>query len=695
MIPALFEPGLCAHLAAAELRLRFGALLRGVRAAVARRDARIEALAHPELAHLSVTAQHAQVLLAEAEGFVARGRAYGPGTALTWTEQDQLVALHERAGAAGLQLPGAILTERGLSGPDLELLVLTAAPALDPTFGALYGYLNDLRSCSACTPTLAADVLATDADHEQQVLTACGPYGTLRADGWVIASQVDRGVTTLLRPAEGVLELLIGASVDAGLLGRERPLTMARPSPAAAPPVLPDLAAAFQAGRVDVVGLWGPERSGQPRVVAALAGDRPLLHMADSDGAADIEVALQRAALNDAVCVLAVPANPVEAVQLAERVARSRVPTILVCSEPLRVPELMQCRQFAELSLPTPTYADRRRNWSEAFPHLDPAGVDDLAGRFRLLPEEIEAVARLDATCASWATNGDRPAVGTLAGVVSRRRSPQVAAIRTPRRGLDLLVLPASERAQVLEVAAAARAWPRVADAWRLDRFGNPGIVALFTGEPGTGKTMAAEVVAFEIGLDLMEVDLSRLVSKWLGETEKHLDAVFTEAEASNCVLFFDEADSIFGQRGEVTRGSDRYANLEVGYLLQRLERFEGLAILASNLRANLDPAFTRRFHHVVHFPRPAEAERHRLWQIALGPPVELAEPIDLDILAGIDLTGASIAAIIRCASLAADGPDGPASLTAADLITATRKQFQREARLPPSEQFGMYARLL
>ena len=143
-----------------------------------------------------------------------------------------------------------------------------------------------------------------------------------------------------------------------------------------------------------------------------------------------------------------------------------------------------------------------------------------------------------------------------------------------------------------------------------------------------------------------------------------------------------------------MTRGADRYANLEVGYLLQRLERFEGLVILASNLRANLDPAFTRRFHHVVHFPRPAEPERRRLWEVALGPPVELAEPVDIGCLAGLDLTGAGIAAIGRsAAALATAG--SPAPLTVADLLTATRKQFQREARLLPREQLGTYSRLL
>jgi len=150
----------------------------------------------------------------------------------------------------------------------------------------------------------------------------------------------------------------------------------------------------------------------------------------------------------------------------------------------------------------------------------------------------------------------------------------------------------------------------------------------------------------------------------------------------------------IFGQRGEVSHGSDRYANLEVGYLLQRLERYEGLVILASNLRANLDPAFTRRFHHVVHFPRPGEEERLRLWELALADPVRLAEPLELERLATLDLTGAGIAAIVRSAALAAHADDRDA-LTAVDVLTATSKQFQREARLLPRELLGPYAALV
>jgi SpoVK/Ycf46/Vps4 family AAA+-type ATPase len=246
----------------------------------------------------------------------------------------------------------------------------------------------------------------------------------------------------------------------------------------------------------------------------------------------------------------------------------------------------------------------------------------------------------------------------------------------------------------VLQVAEDFRAWPHVAEAWRLDRFGSAGITALFAGPPGTGKTLAAEVIAGEIGLDLMVVDLSLLVSKWVGETEKNLDAVFTEAGASHCVLFFDEADTLFGRRGEVSRGADRYANLEVGYLLQRLDRYDGLVVLATNLRDQLDEAFTRRFQHLVHFPRPGPVERRRLWELVLGEPVVLDGPVDLDVLTELDLTGAGIAAVVRSAALAAHHDSRPA-LRMADLVRAVSRQFQREARLVPRDLLAAYAELL
>ncbi|WP_249027319.1 ATP-binding protein, partial [Amycolatopsis lexingtonensis] len=173
--------------------------------------------------------------------------------------------------------------------------------------------------------------------------------------------------------------------------------------------------------------------------------------------------------------------------------------------------------------------------------------------------------------------------------------------------------MPDAQLAQIEEIASAFRAWPRIAETWGFARKTTTGgVKAMFTGEPGTGKTMSAEVVTGILGLELLKVDLAQVVSKWVGETEKNMEEVFRQAEDSHAVLLFDEADALFGKRGEVKQGTDRYANLEVGYLLQRLEASNGLIILTSNLKENIDPAFTRRFHFVVHFPRPGVAERRR-----------------------------------------------------------------------------------
>src|SRR6202012_1910910 len=158
------------------------------------------------------------------------------------------------------------------------------------------------------------------------------------------------------------------------------------------------------------------------------------------------------------------------------------------------------------------------------------------------------------------------------------------------------------------------------------------GIAALFTGSPGTGKTLAANVIAEELSIDLFQVDLSAIVDKYIGETEKNLERVFTSAEALNVVLFFDEAAALFGIRSEVRDSRDRYANREVAYLPQRMEQFDGITILATNLRGNLDQAFSRRMSFIVHFPDPDPATRGRLWQAHLDqlPELDAADPADL-----------------------------------------------------------------
>ena len=238
----------------------------------------------------------------------------------------------------------------------------------------------------------------------------------------------------------------------------------------------------------------------------------------------------------------------------------------------------------------------------------------------------------------------------------TRVRPGALARRLKPRAGWADLVLPPAQVAQLQALVAAVRQRSLVLDDWGFAHRSTRGLgtLVLFAGASGTGKTLAAEVVAHELGLDLLHVDLSQAVSKYIGETEKNLGAVFDAAEAGSAVLLFDEADTLFGKRTEVRDSHDRYANLEVGYLLQRTEEFRGLAVLTTNARSAVDQAFLRRLHAVVTFPYPDVGARARLWELAFPP----GTPLDIDVrgLAQTDVPGGAIfAAALVAAYLAAD----------------------------------------
>jgi SpoVK/Ycf46/Vps4 family AAA+-type ATPase len=221
-------------------------------------------------------------------------------------------------------------------------------------------------------------------------------------------------------------------------------------------------------------------------------------------------------------------------------------------------------------------------------------------------------------------------------------------------------------------------------------RAGDRGVVALFSGESGTGKTMAAEVLAGELGLDLYAIDLATVVDKYVGETEKNLDRIFVEADRVNAVLFFDEADAIFGKRSEVKDAHDRHANVETAYLLQRLETFDGIAILATNLKANLDEAFARRLDAVVDFPMPDVEHRRKLWDHCLGPGVPRAQNLDLDFCArAFELSGGNIRNIAFAASYLAAPGNGRVGMK--ELMRATAREYRKLGRLCTESEFGRY----
>ena len=253
----------------------------------------------------------------------------------------------------------------------------------------------------------------------------------------------------------------------------------------------------------------------------------------------------------------------------------------------------------------------------------------------------------------------------------------------TPRYGWDDIILPDDQLTMLRELVATVRGRPLVLDEWGVGQKLVPsaGITALFAGPPGTGKTMAAEVIAAELGLDLYKIDLSSVVSKYIGETEKNLEKIFNEAQNSNAILFFDEADAIFGKRSEVKDAHDRYANIEISYLLQRMEAYDGVTILATNLRANLDEAFTRRLQFAVDFPFPEEDDRLRIWQTLFPPDVPREPDLDFALLARrFKLTGGNIRNIIVSAAYlaAADGRQ----VTMEHLLYGTRRELQKMGRL-------------
>jgi hypothetical protein len=259
------------------------------------------------------------------------------------------------------------------------------------------------------------------------------------------------------------------------------------------------------------------------------------------------------------------------------------------------------------------------------------------------------------------------------------------------------LVLPDDRVRQLREAVDRVHARPTVFGRWGFlrGRAGRTGLRLLLCRPPGTGKTMAAEVLAGELGRDLLVVDLSRMVSKWIGETEKNLAAAFDCAERGGAVLLFDEADALFGRRTEVGDARDRYANLETAYLLSRLERFTGVAVLATNLRQNLDAAFARRIEFIVPFDPPDQAARTRLWRRHLPADAPVAPSVDPDRLAALyDLPGALIRnAAVAAAFLAAAEPDGRGTIGLHHVVHAIRREYAKAGRAFPGAPAGVPAR--
>jgi hypothetical protein len=712
-------------LALEHLLLRLQPVNRALRRAVEHQRRLAARLARPDAVPLCVTDDQVEALLGDVAE-LARGPGAGTGSGTgtgageAGSEAPREEELRRSAAETGRRLPlEALAGDLGLTPYEVEALLLCAAVDLDRSYERIYAFvLDDLNRRFPCVELLAGLTARSPAERLAR-FRALGPYGRLRRHRLLVAGEP---APTALRQ-----ELQLGPGVlDFLLTGRGRPEALFRDPDHISldgrpePPPGTDLARLSRLGRaldrreLDVLGVWAERRGGGDETVLAVLAEsgRPVrrLRLAELPGQpperrAEVAEALRAASALAAVLWIATePLTAAGAEPLADLVAEAladcRIPVVLSGRHPWRPTALLAARTYAELEVEPPDYAARQTMWTAAVGELPDDRCADLAARLRLGPGELRAAIRVARTQAWLAGNG-RPApvdqhLEKACAVVTRRRTPTFASVVEPRRRPEDLVLTPELHRQVLEIARFYRAWPRVAEDWGFGRLvtGGGGIKALFTGDSGTGKTLAAEVIAHELRVPLVKVDLARVVSKWVGETEKNLAAAFEEAEDSHSVLFFDEADALFGKRGEVEHGTDRYANLEVSYLLQRLEDYGGLVILASNLKDNIDPAFTRRFQVTLNFPRPAEGERRRIWAVSLPAAAPVAGGLDFDVLARLDMTGGSISGAARSAALLA-AADGAGAITMRHVVQGVTRQYQREARLLRATDLGAHAALL
>jgi hypothetical protein len=582
----------------------------------------------------------------------------------------------------------------GLDDGDLDLLIVALAPDLDPRFERLYGYLQDDVSRRRAGIGLALELcFGAGASGDGAARRRLGPDGPLRQGGLVAVEEEDRPfLTRPLRVPDRVTAHLVGDDTPSAVLAAVSVSPRVLPCPAN------PLAGAVVTGSRPAYVRQAVGAAGLSLAVEALQGAGPAPVVLDLDRLEGDDVAgLARAAILEArLGGRGLVAFPVEA--LAARgatavrsLAEAPCPVILVGKrgwDPAwsqRAPLVVDAAVLSG--------SQRADLWSATSPGVDASAL----APFRLSPDEVDRAA---AAARAAAALEHRPV--TTADLQTGARAQNAAGLeRLARRceptvGWPDLVVAPRVVAQLAELVDRARFRDRVLGEWGLGSAtaSGRGITALFAGESGTGKTLSAQVVAGELGLDLYVVDLSGVVDKYVGETEKNLDRIFDEADRVNGVLLFDEADALFGKRSEVRDANDRYANVEVAYLLSRMERFDGLAVLTTNLRANLDDAFIRRLDAIIDFPFPDEEERRRLWDLHLRPTLPRTDDVDLDFLArAFKLPGGSIAGITLTAGYRAAADDR--AVTMADLIAGTEREYRKLGHLCLESEFGPYHRLL
>ncbi|MER5361108.1 ATP-binding protein [Streptomyces sp. NPDC002785] len=599
----------------------------------------------------------------------------------------------------------------GLTPLDVDLLMVAMAPDIDIRFERLYGYLNDDLNRRRPTIGLALELCGLPAASTGRFRFS--PSAPLVAGGLLTVLEADRPLLSRV--------LWVPDRVTAHLLGDDEPDGRLR-------------------GLVRVAGAED-EPDPEPealRVAAALGTGSGLVHLLDRGGdpgglaVRALLAAGRRPLLVDVVALVGAP-QPAELVRTLAAEARLSGGGVVLGPVEGLAPERPEgaglLGSLCAAISGTPLIAYGKKEWDPRWSRESPVPVRVLpagpAGAARqwsralagaatavgLSPENVRAAEELAAAVTSYRLDSEQlrraaTVASRLAVAQERPVDPQDlrGAVRAqngaglerlarriePTVGWDDLVLPAATRRQLSELALRARHREQVLGQWRMRPGGGRGrgVIALFAGESGTGKTMSAEVVASELGMDLYVVDLSIVVDKYIGETEKNLERIFVEAADVNGILLFDEADAIFGKRSQVKDAQDRHANVESAYLLQRIESFDGIAVLTTNLRANLDEAFTRRLDVIAEFPMPDAQQRLALWDRSLGTAIPRDADLDLEFCARrFELAGGSIRACAVTAAYQAAESGGPLGME--QIVSAVLQEYRKLGRLVMESEFG------
>jgi ATP-dependent 26S proteasome regulatory subunit len=621
--------------------------------------------------------------------------------------------MQERRATFGLSSLDLLSALFRLSDFERDLLLLCLAAEDDPSFAPLCGYVSDDAHMRYPTFDLALGLFCTSPEQRTGARAALTTSSALRRFHMFVTGDAPHGAPRTLRPIaldERIADYLHGFNrLDEAVAQMVRPV-LPIPLAGRGQEIVDRLLRWVESGAAQeswpVIHLTGPSGAGKLAVAHAFCAraglqlytlDAAKLPLPDSPNSQTLHALVQRETLLTQMATYLDLSEVNTADRSATAIVRDwveRAAGVLIAGSQDR---WTFRRSLMHLSVQRPDAAEQRQLWTQSLKSSARAlngHLDSIVHQFDFGPETIAQAAEAAhvlakqraaaAISAGDLWNACRDQIGWKIQAMAQRLEPVYT--------WDDIVLPDDVLRQLREIADQVAARAQVYEAWdfgaKLPR--GRGISVLFSGPSGTGKTMSAEVLANQLSLDLHRIDLAGVVSKYIGETEKNLRSVFDAAEQTGAILFFDEADALFGKRTEVKDSHDRYANIETNYLLQRMEDYRGLGILCTNRRSALDRAFLRRLRFLVDFPAPDAAHRKRIWEKVFPKPAPVNE-LDTDALSRLEVTGGNIRNIALNAAFLAAGEGSPIDM--AHVLHAARREYSKIDKLLTEAEFGRHYR--